>query len=157
MGTRSGDLDPTVMTYLARTRGMTPDKLDELVNKHSGLLGVSGESQDMRDLLANRAALDAIELYCYTACKHFGALAAALCGVDTIVFTGGIGEHAALIREKICCGLEHLGVELDATRNAEHEAVISAKDSPVVVRVIATDEDLVIARHVVRLLGERST
>jgi acetate kinase len=160
MGSRSGDLDPTVITYLARARLMTTDALEQMVNEKSGLLGVSGHSQDMRDLLdratSNSQAAEAIELYCYTARKNFGALAAALGGVDTMVFTGGIGEHAAPIREKICSGLEYLGVQLEDKRNAAHEAVISADSSRAVVRVIATDEDLVIAKHVVRLLGERS-
>jgi acetate kinase len=160
MGTRSGDLDPTVMTYLARARAMTTDALEQLVNDQAGLLGVSRTSQDMRDLLdrarSNREAADAIELYCYVARKHFAALAAALGGVDTIVFTGGIGEHAAPIREKICSGLEYLGAQLDRKRNVAHESVISKDRSRVVIRVITTDEDLVIAKHVVALLNERS-
>jgi acetate kinase len=160
MGTRSGDLDPTVITYLARERAMTTDALEQLVNSDSGLLGVSAHSQDMRDLLdratSNSQAAEAIELYCYTAQKCFGGLAAVLRGVDTIVFTGGIGEHAAPIREKICSGLEHLGVQIDGKRNAAHEAVISTNSSRAVVRVIATDEDLVIAKHVVQLLSGRS-
>jgi acetate kinase len=156
MGTRCGDLDPTVVTFLARTRTLTPDAIEKLVNKESGLLGVSGQSQDMRDLLGRAAsdprAADAIELYCYVARKHFGALAAVLGGVDTIVFTGGVGEHAPAIREKICGALEYLGVQFDPNRNEANESVISAENSRVVVRVIATDEDLVIARHVATLL-----
>jgi acetate kinase len=156
MGTRCGDLDPTVVTFLARTRTLTPDAIEKLVNKESGLLGVSGQSQDMRDLLGRAAsdsrAADAIELYCYIARKHFGALAAVLGGVDTIVFTGGVGEHAPAIREKICGALEYLGVQFDPNRNEANESVISAENSRVVVRVIATDEDLVIARHVATLL-----
>lgn len=160
MGTRSGDLDPTVITYLAKARGMTTDALEQMVNKESGLLGVSGYSQDMRDLLeratSNSQAAEAIELYCYTAQKHFGALAAVLGGVDTIVFTGGIGEHAAGIREKICSGLKYLGVQLDCKRNTANEGVISTNSSRVVVRVIATDEDLMIAKHLVQILGGRS-
>ncbi|HTL30612.1 MAG TPA: acetate/propionate family kinase [Tepidisphaeraceae bacterium] len=160
MGTRSGDLDPTVMTYLARTRAMNVDALERLVNQEAGLLGVSGTSYDMRDLLerarSDEAAAAALDLYCYLARKQFGALAAALGGVETIVFTGGVGEHAAPVREKICRGLEYLGLQLDVKRNADHEAIISARDSRVVVRVIATDEDLVIARHVVALLKERT-
>jgi acetate kinase len=160
MGTRSGDLDPTVVTFLARTRAMTSDAVEKLVNEESGLLGVSGKSHDMRDLLdratSDRQPAEAIELYCYTAQKHFGALATILGGLDTIVFTGGVGEHAAPIREKICSGLEGLGVHLDAKRNAAHEDVISTDSSRVVVRVIRTDEDLVIARHVLALLSERS-
>ncbi len=155
MGTRSGDLDPTVMTYLARTRGLDPDRLRRLVHEESGLLGVSGSTGDMRDLLAqsdSRPAEEAIELFCYIARKHFGALAAVLGGVDTIVFTGGIGERAAPIRDRICRGLEYLGVRLDPASNGADGEVISADDSRVTVRVIATDEDLVIARHVRRLL-----
>lgn len=159
MGSRSGDLDPTVIIFLARARAMTTDALEQLVNQESGLLGISGYSEDMRELLdratSNSQAAEAIDLYCYTAQKHFGALAAVLGGVDTIVFTGGIGEHAAPIRERICRGLEYLGVQLDCKRNARHEAVISADSSRAVVRVMATDEDLVIAKHVIRLLGER--
>ena len=115
----------------------------------------------MRDLLGRAAsdprAADAIELYCYVARKHFGMLTAALGGVDTIVFTGGVGEHAALIREKICGDLGHLGVQLDRKRNAANDAVISAEKSRVVVRVIATDEDLVIARHVAALLTKEAS
>lgn len=161
MGTRSGDLDPTVMTYLARTRGLNTDALERLVNQEAGLLGVSGTSRDMRDLLerarsGDDAAANALELYCYLARKQFGALAAALGGVETIVFTGGVGENATPVREKICRGLEHLGLELDGKRNANHEAVISAEGSRVLVRVMATDEDLVIARHVAALLEERN-
>jgi acetate kinase len=159
MGTRPGDLDPMLITYLARARGMTTDELEQLVNEESGLLGVSGYSQDMRDLLdratSNSQAAEAIELYCYIARKQFGALGAVMGGVDTIVFTGGIGEHAAPIREKICRGLECFGVQLDNERNSTHQAVISTKSSRVVVRVIATDEDLVIAKHVVQLLSGR--
>ncbi len=156
MGTRSGDLDPTVVTYLARARGFDPDRLRRLVNEESGLLAVSESTGDMRDLLAqagSRHADDAIELFCYIARKHFGSLAAALGGVDTIVFTGGIGEHAAPVRERICRGLEYLGLVLDSARNAADDGVISAAGSRVTVRVIATDEDLVIARHVRRLLA----
>lgn len=156
MGTRSGDLDPTVLTYVARTRGYDADRLQRLVNEESGLLGVSGSTSDMRDLLeqaGSGAAAEAVELYCYVARKHFGALAAALGGVDTIVFTGGIGEHAPPVRERICRGLEYLGVRLDPERNDANDAVISRQESRVAVRVMPTDEDLVIARHVRRLLG----
>jgi acetate kinase len=155
MGTRSGDLDPTIVTYLARTRKSTAEDLQRLLNEESGLLGVSDVSQDMRDVLGQAGsprATEAIELYCYIARKHFGALAASLDGVDTIVFTGGIGEHAAPIREGICRGLGHLGVAVDPHRNAAHEDVISAPGSPVTIRVMATDEDAVIAGHVRRCL-----
>jgi acetate kinase len=156
MGTRSGDLDPSVVTYLARTTGDPPDAIDRLVTEESGLLGVSGLSSDMRELLSRTDSSDAREavvLYCYTARKHVAALAGSLNGVDTIVFTGGIGEHAPTVRAQICAGLEYLGVEIDAERNAASSAIISRRAGRVVVRVMQTDEDLVIARHVRRLLG----
>jgi len=155
MGTRCGDLDPTVLTYLARTRHSSVEDLQHLVNDESGLLGVSGISGDVRDLLeegASSQAAEAIELFCYTARKHVGALAAVLDGIDTFVFTGGIGEHAAVVREKICSGLGHLGVQLHLAHNAANHDVISDPHSRVVVRVMQTDEDLVIARHVRDLL-----
>jgi acetate kinase len=157
MGTRSGDLDPTIVTYLVRIRKCTVEDLQRLVNEESGLLGVSDVSEDMRDLLGHagsRHAAEAIELYCYIARKHVGALAAALDGVDTMVFTGGIGEHAAPIREGICRGLGHLGVVIDPQRNAADADVISTPGNRVTVRVMATDEDAVIARHVRRLLED---
>jgi acetate kinase len=157
MGTRSGDLDPTVVTYLARIRKCTFEDLQRLVNEESGLLGVSDVSEDMRDVLGHAGsphAAEAIELYCYIARKHVGALAAALDGVDTMVFTGGIGEHAAPIREGICRGLGHLGVVIDPQRNAADADVISTPGNRVTVRVMATDEDAVIARHVRRLLED---
>ena len=122
MGTRSGDLDPGVLIHLLRSRRMEVDVLDALVNEESGLLGVSGTTSDMRDLLAregeDRRAAEAVDLFCYVAKKHLGALVAALGGLDTLVFTGGIGEHAAPVRERICAGLGFLGVALDpdATR-----------------------------------------
>jgi acetate kinase len=151
MGTRSGDLDPGVLLYLLQQRGLSPAALSELVNKHAGLLGLSGSSADMRDLLAReaadpRAAL-AVEIFCYTARKFVGALCAALGGLDTLVFTGGIGEHAAPVRQRICTGLEFLGIRLDPARNAANAAVVSANGSPVTVRVMHTNEDLLIARH----------
>jgi acetate kinase len=151
MGTRSGDLDPTVLTQLARVGHRDPDALHRLVNDEAGLLGVSGISGDVRDLLGQpeaSPAAAAIELFCYTARKHMAALAGVLNGLDTIVFTGGIGEHAPQVRERICGGLGYLGVQLDPTRNGANHDVISASRSRVVVRVIPTDEELVIARHV---------
>jgi len=156
MGTRSGDLDPSIVTYLAKLTGSGPDALERLVTQESGLLGVSGVSSDMRDVL-NRTdsseAREALDLYCHTARKHLAALTATLNGVDTIVFTGGIGEHAPAIRAGICAGLEYLGVEIAPPSNADGNAVISRPHRRVVVRVMHTDEDLVIARHVHRLLG----
>ena len=155
MGTRSGDLDPSVVTYLARTFNLQPDALERLVAAEAGLIGVSGISADMRDVLdriGESPARDAVELYCYTARKHIGALAATVNGVDTIVFTGGIGEHAASIRGRLCAGLDYLGIRIDEAANAAGKPVISRADSTVTVRVMHTDEDLMIARHVCRLL-----
>jgi acetate kinase len=160
MGTRSGDLDPTVMMYLARRNGVTHEALERLVSQESGLLGVSGISHDMRDLLKRRTSSDAaeaVELFCYTARKWIGGLVAVLGGLDTIVFTGGIGEHAAPVRDRICGALLHLGVELDASRNAANASVVSADASRVMVRVMKTEEDLMIARHVRRLLASKET
>jgi len=158
MGTRTGDLDPGVLLYLLAVRGMTPAALNDLVNRQAGLLGVSGTSADMRDLLARESgdaqAAEAVALFCYQAQKFVGALAAALGGVDTLVFTAGIGEGSAVIRERICTGLGFLGVRLDPRRNAAHAAVISADGSPVNVRVLPTNEDLMIARHTYRLLAK---
>jgi acetate kinase len=151
MGTRSGDLDPGVLIYLMRAKGYDADRLDRLVNKEAGLLGVSGVSADMKALLECRerdeAAALAVAMFCYQARKQVGAFAAALGGLDTLVFTGGIGERAAPVRAEICEGLAHLGVRIDAGRNAAHADPVSAPDARCVVRVIATNEDLMIARH----------
>ena len=157
MGTRSGDLDPGLAWYLARTEGMSAQRFNEMVNAQSGLLGMSETSSDMRDLLDREGrdvrAAEAIALFCYQVKKCIGAFAAALGGLDTLVFAGGIGEHAPRIRTRICDGLEFLRIELDETRNAASEGVISAAISRVVVRVIHTDEELMIARTVRRVLG----
>ena len=159
MGTRSGDLDPGVLLYMLQTEGISPDTVNDLVNKGAGLLGVSGTSADMRDLLEREAtdphAAEAVALFCYTARKYLGALAVALGGLDTLVFTAGIGEHAAPIRERICADLDFLGVRLDPARNQANAPVISAEGSRVVVRVMQTNEDLVIARHTYRLVSAR--
>jgi acetate kinase len=159
MGTRPGDLDPGVLLYLLAERGMTPAALSVLVNRQAGLLGVSGISADMRDLLekesADPRAAEAIALFCYQARKYLGALAAVLGGLDTLVFTAGIGEHAASVRLRICAGLEFLGIELDSRRNEVHAPVISRERSPVTVRVLRTDEDLMIARHTRELIEKR--
>jgi acetate kinase len=150
MGTRSGDLDPSVMVRLMRANKMDADALERLFNDRSGLLGVSGISSDMKTLLqrgGDPAAALAVEMFCYQARKHLGALAAALGGIDLIVFTGGIGERAAAVRSGICRGLEHLGVALDEQRNRADEDTVSAAASRCTVRVIPTNEDLMIARH----------
>jgi acetate kinase len=158
MGTRTGDLDPGVLLYLLESRGLDPAALSRLVNKEAGLLGVSGSSADMEDLLAREAtdpqAAEAVALFCYQARKFLGALVAALEGLDTLVFTAGIGEHAPVIRARICDGLGYLGLEVDTARNANHESIISTDPSRVVVRVIPTDEDLIIARHTHRFIKE---
>jgi acetate kinase len=156
MGTRSGDLDPGVLLYMLEERGLSPPEIGELINRRAGLLGVSETSADMRDLLGREAndprADEAISLFCYQAKKFLGALAAALGGLDTLVFTGGIGEHAAPVRWRICQGLEFLGLRLDRSRNAESAPIVSLDDAPVTVRVIPTDENLMIARHTRRLV-----
>ncbi|MBN3946984.1 MAG: acetate/propionate family kinase [Nostoc sp. NMS7] len=156
MSTRSGDLDPGLVWYLARTEQMSAKQFNEMVNFQSGLLGISEISSDMHDLLDQemqdeRAAI-AIALFCYQVKKWIGAFAAALGGVDTLVFAGGIGENAPTVRARICDGLGFLGIELEAKRNAANEDVISAQTSRVPVRVIHTDEALMIARLVCHTL-----
>lgn len=150
MSTRTGDIDPGVLVYLLRA-GHSPEQLERMVNRESGLLGVSGISSDMKTLLENRsqapAADQAIRMFCYGVRKFIGAYAAVLGGLDTLVFTGGIGERAAPIREEICQGLEFLGIEISAELNARNEAIISGPNSRCTVRVMVTDEDLMIARH----------
>jgi acetate kinase len=157
MSTRSGDLDPSLLPYFARTEQMTAKQFSVMVNHYSGLLGVSETSSDMRDLLAREAhdirAAEAVALFCYQAKKWIGAFAAALGGLDTLVFAGGIGENAPLVRARICDGLGFLGIELSESRNVETAGVISTDASRATVRVIRTDEDLMIARSVCRILG----
>jgi acetate kinase len=161
MSTRTGDLDPGLVCYLTRAEKMTAPQFQRMVNHESGLLGVSGTSSDMRDLCAREGtdvrAAEAVALFCYQAKKWIGSFAAALGGVDTLVFAGGIGENAPLIRERICDGLVHLGVELDHARNAENAPLISADAGRAKVRVIHTDEELMIARSVSRVLTHAST
>ena len=152
MSRRSGDLDPGLMAYLVRTEGMSVDQFHTMVNTESGLLGISETSSDMRDLLKQKPhdprAADAIEVFCYQAKKWIGAFTAALGGLDTLVFTAGIGEHAPVIRARICDGLEYLGVALDHTRNEAGAPVISKDNGRVTVRVMHTDEEREIARSV---------
>ena len=159
MSTRAGDLDPGLAYFLARTEKMNAEQFQRLVNDESGLLGVSGISSDVRDLLAQEAtdvrAAEALGLFCYQAKKWIGAFAAALAGLDTLVFAGGIGENAPLIRERVCEGLGYLGIRLNKSRNAENATLISMDDAPVRVRVIRTDEELTIARSTSRLLTLR--
>lgn len=157
MSTRPGDLDPGLFTYLARAKGMTGEQFHQMINKQSGLLGVSETSPDMRDLLAREStdvrAAEAVAVFCYHAKRWIGALAAALGGLDTLVFAGGIGENAAVIRARICDGLGFLGIELDPARNEANSPVITNDRSRVAVRVIRTDEELHIAKSVVKVLG----
>jgi acetate kinase len=151
MSTRSGDLDPGVLLYLFKEKGLDVPALNHMVNKEGGLLGVSGISPDMKNLLAEEArnarAAQAVELFCYQAKKFLGALAAVLGGLDTLIFAGGIGEKAPSIRRRICENLEFLGIRLDWSLNETNSAVISRQDSPVTVRVLKTNEELMIARH----------
>ena len=157
MGTRSGDLDPGILLHLLTEKGYDARHLEQLVNHQAGLLGVSGTSPDMKTLLEQRAsdpnAAQAVAMFCYQLRKHIGALTAVLGGLDTLVFTGGIGERAAPVRWEVCAGLAYLGIRLDSQRNATHSDPISVPHSSCTVRVIATNEDLVIARHTRALLS----
>jgi acetate kinase len=156
MGSRSGDLDPGLFSYLARTDHMDVARFQDMVNHASGMLGVSETSSDVRDLLAAEAedcrAAEAVALFCYHAKKWIGSYAAALGGLDTLVFAGGIGENSAVVRQRICAGLEFLGIELNEQRNAKNATLISTDRGQVAVRVIRTDEELMIARSVARIL-----
>src|SRR5206468_595168 len=157
MSTRSGDLDPGLVAFLGRSEQMTETQFDRMIHPESGLLGVSEISSDMRDLLAREAAdvraAEAVALFCYQAKKWLGAFAATLGGLDTLVFSGGIGENNPSIRARICDGLSFLGIELDEARNRENAPVISTQNGRVTVRVIRTDEERMIARSTCRLLG----
>jgi acetate kinase len=157
MGTRSGDLDPGLMSYLASADAMTPAKFQTLVNHESGLLGISGTSSDVRDLLERESndprAAEALALFCYQAKKWIGSFCAALGGLDTLVFAGGIGENAAPVRKRICEGLAFLGIDIDEAANDRHAPRISTETGTVSVRVIRTDEESVIATLASRVLG----
>ncbi len=155
MSTRSGDIDPGLVWYLARAEQMNPQQFNEMVNARSGLLGISETSADMRDLLACEGqdvrAAEAIALFCYQIKKWIGAFAAAMGGLDTLVFAGGIGENAPAIRARICAGLEFLGIEIDPQHNMANEGLISSASGRIAVRVIHTDEERMIARAVRRV------
>jgi acetate kinase len=159
MSTRSGDLDPGVILYLFREKGLDVPAVNRMVNKEGGLLGVSGISPDMKDLLdveaKNRHAAEAVELFCYQARKFLGALAAVLGGLDTLIFTGGIGENAPPIRRRISENMEFLGIRLDPIRNDTNAPIISHDHSPTTVRVMKTNEELMIARHTYNLIREQ--
>ncbi|MEO6393003.1 MAG: acetate kinase [Pyrinomonadaceae bacterium] len=160
MGTRSGDLDPAILEFIGAKEGLTPDGVESLLNKQSGLLGISGLTSDMRELLAeeseqqDRRARLAIEIFCYRVRKYIGAYLAALNGADAVVFTGGIGENSAEVRTRICEGLQWAGLELDGERNRlqtdGREGMISKDGSRLAAYVIPTDEELLIARDTVR-------
>jgi acetate kinase len=155
MGTRSGQLDPGVVLHLLEEKKMSAGEVSDLLWKRSGLLGLSGASPDMRDLLASADphAREAVDAFVYRVTYHVGALTAALGGIDGLVFTGGIGEHAALIRERVCRGLAWLGLELDSAANERHQPCISTPASKVSAWVVPTDEERMIALHVTKLLG----
>ena len=157
MSARSGDVDPGALLYLAEEKKISVKELDTILNKKSGLLGVSAKSGDMRQLLEGVEqdvhAEEAVDLFCYRVKKYIGAYAAVLGGLDLLVFAGGIGEHAPAVRKRICDGLDFLGIRLDGPGNEANEALISAPQSRVKVRVINTNEDLMIVRHVRSVLG----
>ncbi len=163
MGTRTGDLDPTVIFYVMHKEDLTEYQANTLLNKHSGLYGVSGLSNDMRELLAaeadgNARARLAIDIFCYRVRKYVAAYAAAMGGVDAVIFTGGIGENAPAIRERALAGLEFMGLRLDKARNdaaVGREADVSAADATVRTLVIPTNEELIIARDTLRLMKGR--
>ncbi len=156
MGTRSGDLDPGILLHLMQKNHYDEHRIQQLVNYEAGLLGVSGSSSDMKTLLETRdhdpAAAQAVEMFCYQVRKQIGALTTVLGGLDTLVFTGGIGERAAPVRWEVCASLAYLGIQLDPQRNAAHADLISLDHSLCTVRVIPTNEDLMIARHTRALL-----
>jgi acetate kinase len=157
MGTRCGSIDPGVLLHLMRERKMDEKALSQLLYNESGLLGVSGISADMQVLLNSDApaATEAVALFCYTLVRAIGSMAAALQGVDGLVFTGGIGEHAGVVREQVCAQLGWLGVDFDAAANAAGVSRISSPDSDIKVWVIPTDEELVIAMHTTALVGQQ--
>ena len=156
MSNRTGDLDPGLVQYLARSQGMSAARFHEMVNRESGLLGVSEISSDMRDLLEQEArdirAAEAVELFCYQAKKWIGSFAAVLGGVDTLVFAGGIGENSPQVRKRICEGLGFLGIIFSPKCNEAGDSIISTDTSRTKVRVIHTDEEQMIARFVMRSL-----
>jgi acetate kinase len=159
MGTRCGQLDPGVVLYLLKEKGMTADEIEDLLYRRSGLKGLSGLSQDMRELGAagTPRAMQAIDYFVFRIRRELGAMAAVLSGLDAVVFCGGIGENAWRIRERVCQGFEWLGLELDEQRNQSGETVISSDQSRARVFVIKTNEEMTIARHTARLLASTPT
>ena len=157
MGTRTGDLDPGVAWYLMQVKKLTPQQFNNLINHESGLLGISETSADMRELIKSKntdpRAADAFNLFCYQTKKYIGAYAAALEGLDTLVFSAGIGENSPEVRSQVCNGLQFLGIELDEIKNRNNEAIISADKSKITVRVMQTNEQLMIARLICDVLS----
>jgi len=157
MSTRSGDLDPGVIAFLLKNESLTSNQFSNLVNHQSGLLGISETSSDMQDLLkaqkSDEKAAEAVEIFCYQVKKWIGSFSAALSGLDILVFSGGIGENAPEVRARICDGLQYLGIELDEKMNERSEKIISASNSKICVYVIPTDEELMIAKMVCRVLS----
>jgi acetate kinase len=159
MGTRSGDLDPSLILYIMGKEGLSLHEASTLLNKHSGLIGVSGESSDMREILASvkddqRKSVYAFELFCYRIKKYLGAYTAAMGGLDALVFTGGIGENAAEVREEVCKDMEYLGIKLDYMKNESSEELISDSSSKVNVFRLQTNEELVIALDTAEIVGK---
>ena len=162
MGTRSGDLDAGIVSYIMEKENIGPQAISTLVNKHSGLLGVSGVSSDMRELRAaiangNERAKLALDIFVYRIKKYIGSYAAALGGVDILMFTGGIGENVEVVRERVCKDLEFMGIKIDIAKNQEihgEEAIISTADSKVVVMVVPTDEEYMIASDTMEIVCE---
>jgi acetate kinase len=165
MGTRSGDVDPAIVEFICSKEGLSIHEVESIFNKQSGLLGISGLTNDMRELIAeadendDRRARLAIEIFCYRVRKYIGAYLAAMNGADAIIFTGGIGENSARIRSSICKDLAFAGVSLDPKANDRHhegkEGVVSSDASKIAVYVVPTNEELLIARDTVRLIGEK--
>ena len=157
MGTRPGDLDPGLLISIMRSENLTAEQMNELVSYQCGLAGVSDSTSDMRELIARSSsdtnAADAVDLFCYQAKKWIGSYAAGLGGIDTLVVSGGIGEHSAESRAGICEGLDFLGIQLDPALNSASAAVISTPESRVTVRVIPTDEELMVAKIVFDLIA----
>jgi acetate kinase len=157
MSRRSGDLDPGLYPYLARTEGMTPERWNTMVNTRSGIAGISGSSMDVKELLEfkgkNLGHELALQMFCYHVKKAIGSYAAALGGVDVLAFSGGIGENSSSIRRQVCEGLAFLGIELDPDRNHHHGPILSADGARVQVRVVRTDEEIQIARSTREILG----
>ncbi len=157
MGTRGGDLDPGVAWYLMQIGKLNPEQLSHLINHESGMLGISETSSNMQELLklkdSDSRAAEAIQLFCYQTKKWIGSYAAVLGGLDTLIFSGGIGEHVAEVRKLVCSGLDFLGIEIDTMKNEKNEAIISCTASKVSVHVIKTNEELMIARSVCNVLN----